>query len=258
MGLDNLLNARFILAVVLTLLIVIPTAYFVFRFGFKLKNEDLVMMIFGSYYINVGYMGIPIASLLLNSVIPVMIILVMQASFLFPLTVFMMDLKTGGNKSINLKDTLLILVKNPILLSSLIAILSLVLKIEYPEIVLRTTDLLGRPASTVGLFALGFTCYLPAERRITALEMKQALTATFIKIIYHPLVAWLVGKYVFNLDRWWLIAIVVSAMLPTAVNHFIVSLRYRCNENASKLIILFTTFGFTIVMSIFLYLIGGI
>lgn len=257
-GLAELLNFRFMLAAILTIFIVIATSYLVFRYLFHFAGQDLIMMIFGSFYINVAYMGIPIATMVLDSVIPLLIILVLQASILFPIIVFLMDMKSGKKTKYSLKEMALILVKNPILMASLIAIASLLLKIEYPKFVLETAELLGKPASVTGLFALGFTCFLPADRKITKSEIKNALTATFFKLIYMPSVAWIVGKYVFQLDRWWLIAIVICAMLPTAINHFIVSQRYLCRENESKMIILFSTFGFAFGMSFFLYLIGGI
>ena len=257
-GLAELLNFRFMLTAILTIFIVIATSCLVFRYLFHFDGQDLIMMVFGSFYINIAYMGIPITSMVLGSVIPLLIILVIQASILFPIIVFLMDLKSGTKTKYSFKDMVLILVKNPILMASLIAIASLLLKIEYPKFILETTELMGRPASTTGLFALGFTCFLPADRKITKSEIKNALTATFLKLIFMPSVAWIVGKYVFQLDRWWLIAIVICAMLPTAINHFIVSQRYLCRENESKMIILFSTFGFAFGMSLFLYLIGGI
>jgi hypothetical protein len=256
-GLDNLLNGRFILTAILTIFGIILLAYFVFRFLFQSEGQNLIMMIFGSFYVNATYVGVPVASMILSSVVPPLIILMIQASFFFPLTVFLMDVNSGKQSRINFKDSLLLLVRNPILVATLIAIVLLVFQIRVPQFVLTTTELFGKPAAATGLFALGFTCYLPADQKITKSEIRRALTVTLFKTFLQPLLAWSIGRFVFHLDSWWLTAIVVCAMLPTAVNHFIVSQKYRCSENESKLIILFTTFGFTIMVSLFLYFSAG-
>ncbi len=62
---------------------------------------------------------------------------------------------------------------------------------------MNTLNVLGKPASPAGLFALGFTCHLPADKRIRATEARQALTVTLFKLLVQPTIAWLIGTYVF-------------------------------------------------------------
>ena len=99
---------------------------------------------------------------------------------------------------------------------------------------------------------------LPAGSMISKHEMKMALIASFFKVIVQPLIAFLIGKYLFRLDAWWLSAAVICSMLPTAVNHFIVSQKYHSCGNESRLIILFTTIGFCIMISCYLLIFGVI
>lgn len=254
-GLENLLNLDFILGAVITIFLVIVISSFFHKKVFGLSGPELIMAVFGGFYVNATYMGMPVSTLLLGSVTPPLIILVIQAGMIFPLIIYLLDRKTSGKTKFSLTDSLIILAKNPLMIAAAGAVLSLALKIKYPEFIMMALDLLGKPASTAGLFALGFTCYLPADSSFTKREQLQALSVSLFKLLLQPLLAYLIGRYVVRLDDWWLRALVVVAMLPTAVNHFIASQKYKLFQNESKLLILFTTFGFTITVSFFLLLI---
>ncbi len=254
-GLENLLNLDFILGAFITIFLVIVIGCFFYKKVFGLSGAELIMAVFGSFYVNATYMGMPVSTLLLGSVTPPLIILVIQAGVIFPAIIYLLDRKTSEKTKFSLKDSLKILAKNPLMIAASGAVLSLALGIEYPEFIMTALDLLGKPASTVGLFALGFTCYLPVESNFTKEEQLQALSVSLFKLLLQPILAYLIGRYVVGLDAWWLRSLVVVAMLPTAVNHFIASQKYRLFQNESKLLILFTTFGFTITVSFFLLLI---
>ena len=254
-GLDNLLNFGFILGAALTITLVIIISYFIFKSVFKLSGAALIMAVFGGFYVNATYMGMPVSTMLLGSVTPPLIILVLQAGMIFPVIIYLLDRKTSGKTDITLKESLLILMKNPLLVAAGGAVLSLVLGIEYPQFIMTALDMMGKPTSTVGLFALGFTCYLPGNTTFTKDEQMRAVSVTLFKLLLQPIIGFLIGRYVVGLDDWWLRALVVVSMLPTAVNHFIASQKYRVFQNESKLLILFTTFGFTITVSLFLLLI---
>lgn len=254
-GLENLLNLDFILGAFITIFLVIVTGYIFYKKFFGLSGAELIMAVFGGFYVNATYMGMPVSTLLLGSVTPPLIILVIQAGMIFPVIIYLLDRKTSEKTKFSLKDSLQILAKNPLMIAAAGAVLSLALGIKYPEFIMTALDLLGKPASTVGLFALGFTCYLPVESSFTKEEQLQALSVSLFKLLLQPILAYLIGRYVVGLNAWWLQSLVVVAMLPTAVNHFIASQKYRLFQNESKLVILFTTFGFTITVSFFLLLV---
>lgn len=254
-GLENLLNLDFILGAFISIFLVIVTGYIFYKKVFGLSGAELIMAVFGGFYVNATYMGMPVSTLLLGSVTPPLIILVIQAGMIFPVIIYLLDRKTSEKTKFSLKDSLQILAKNPLMIAAAGAVLSLALGIKYPEFIMTALDLLGKPASTVGLFALGFTCYLPVESSFTKEEQLQALSVSLFKLLLQPILAYLIGRYVVGLDAWWLRSLVVVAMLPTAVNHFIASQKYRLFQNESKLVILFTTFGFTITVSFFLLLV---
>jgi malonate transporter len=256
--LEDLLNYRFLFTFLSGMLIVITLQYLLYNRLFHIRGQELVMLTMGGFYANIVYMGVPVTSLILSSVIPPLIALFLQASFFFPLSIFLMDQFCEPKPKRDRFGTILLVVKNPILIASFLAILSLVLKIHYPQFLISTFELMGKPAATTGLFVLGFTSNLPAGSMISKHEMKMALIASFFKVIVQPLIAFLIGRYLFRLDAWWLSAAVICSMLPTAVNHFIVSQKYHSCGNESRLIILFTTIGFCIMISFYLLIFGVI
>lgn len=254
-GLDNLLNLNFILAVAITISLIILTSFLFFTKVFKLSGSELILAVFGSYYVNATYMGMPVSTMIVGTVTPPLIILVLQAGLLFPPTLYMLDRNTSQKTNLNLKDSLLILVKNPLMIAAASAVIALAIGIQLPDFVHSALNMLGQPASTVGLFALGYTCYLPADSRFTKTEIRYGITVTLFKLILHPLIAFVIGKFLIGLDPHWLRALIVVAMLPTALNHFIATQKYNVFRNESKLIILFTTFGFILTISLFLLII---
>ena len=256
--LEDLLNFRFLFTFLFGILIVILLQFLLYSRVFHIEGQELVMLTMGGFYANIVYMGVPVSTLILSSVIPPLIALFLQASFFFPLAIFLMDRFCDPDAKRDRFGTVLLVAKNPILIACFLAILSLALKIQYPQLLITTLELMGKPAATTGLFVLGFTSNLPSGSMISKHEMKMSLIASFFKVIVQPLTAFLIGKYLFRLDAWWLSAAVICSMLPTAVNHFIVSQKYHSCGNESRLIVLFTTIGFCIMISGYLLIFGVI
>ncbi len=253
---EDLLNLRFLFTYLFSILIIILLEYILYARLLHIHGQELIMLIMGGYYINAVYMGIPVTTLVLSSVIPPLIPLFLQASFFFPLSVYLMDKSSSNKQKTTRFSSLFLLLKNPVLIASGLALISLIFKISYPEFIISTLDLLGKPAAAAGLFALGFTSNLPAGTIITKHETRMAVLSSVFKVILQPVAAFLLGKFVFHLDAWWLTAAVICAMLPTAINHFIVSQRYNSCGNESRLIILFTTIGSCVMISIYLLIFG--
>ncbi len=247
-----LLNPNILLTFFCTIVTVILLQGLLYTRVFHIRGQELVMLTLGGFYMNAIYMGVPVTTAVLGSAIPSLIPFFLQASFFFPLAVYLMDRFSGRKTDKSLLDVLLVLVRNPILIASLIALFSLALKIQFPAFVLETTKMMGAPAAVTGLFALGFTCNLPAGSVVTRHEFKMAVIATLFKILVQPLVAFLLGKFVFRLDPWWVTAAVICAMLPTAVNHFILSQKYKSCGNESRLIVLLAMIGSCIMLTLFL------
>ena len=83
----------------------------------------------------------------------------------------------------------------------------------------NSLDLLGRAGVPTALFALGLSL---GQVRQKLLQSNQNLILILVglKNIIHPLVAWAIGFYIFDLSTMWLGALVVVSAMPTAMNNF--------------------------------------
>ena len=59
----------------------------------------------------------------------------------------------------------------------------------------------------------------------------------FLKNIVHPLIAGLIGYYIFDLDGIWLGALVVVSAMPTAMNNFVFAQKYGAFENEASQVV---------------------
>ena len=145
--------------------------------------------------------------------------------------------------------------KNPNIFVPVLGVLLLLFKVPIPQLIRDTADLLGRPTTTVGMFALGLTCSknsLKAAKRIFI----SAFAGSLVKVVICPFIAFLLGKYIFRLDAWWLNSLVILAMLPAALNDYIYSQRYHHSEDFASAAVLMSTFLFSITISLYILFIG--
>lgn len=252
--LAEIANFRFLLAYFLTLCSSILIGLVIFGWFFGLRRATLVVQVLGSFYANATYVGVPVCMLALGSAIPPLLILMVQVLFFMPAVSTLLDLLTNGRTGLSFPQTLRIIFTNPMLISGAGALILKAFSIRLPGFITTGVDLLARPAMTVGLFALGFTCYLPSTRGFTRVQVRSAVIAAFMKVFIQPLLAFLIGRYLIGLDPWWARSLTICAGLPCAVNAFVLSQRYDAAENESKLTLIFSTALFSAAITVFLLL----
>jgi malonate transporter and related proteins len=99
------------------------------------------------------------------------------------------------------------------------------LNVKLPEPVMAPLTLLGGGAVPVVLLAFGMS--LHGSRMLgSGGHTAEILTATVLKSAGMPLVAFLVGHFLFNLDHHMLLGVVLMAALPSAQNVFLFASRY--------------------------------
>lgn len=243
---------RFAVCFLLSIALMATLSFLLYEKIMRMPKQKMVLMSMGSYYSNLGYLGIPLFASLFSSVGPIPLALLLQAIFVFPVILFLLDLNTTKKVRFSVRQFLMIPLKNPIILCSVIGSLILVLNLQLPDTVIRIFDQLGKPASTAGLFALGFTCNYGGQAHFNWSDLKVSLLAVFGKLLLHPALAWLIARYILHMQGRQLDGIVITCMLPTAMNHFIISQRYHSDIEISRSIILLTTLGFAITISFYI------
>jgi len=107
-------------------------------------------------------------------------------------------------------------------------------------------DLLGRGAGATALFAMGMSLY-GFSVSAGAVEIGWI---TFLKLVVHPLIVWLVVRYIFQLEQFWLETAVILAALPAGSLVFVVAQRYKVYVQRSAAAVVVTTAVSVVTMTL--------
>lgn len=191
-----------------------------------------------STYVNANNIGLPVAIYVLGSAQYVAPVLLLQLLVLAPLTLTILDVSTRGH--VSLRSIVTQPLRNPMIIASVVAVLIAVLGITVPAPVLAPLDILGGAAIPMVLLAFGMS--LHGQRLLKAGSgRKRVAVASAIKVAAMPLIAYLVGRFVFGLAGPELFAVVTVSALPTAQNIYNFSARYNRGTVVARDTVLVTT-----------------
>lgn len=188
-------------------------------------------------YVNAGNLGIAIAAYVVGDITVVVPTLLVQMLVVQPLALVVLDRQAGrGDGTAFLLRRLF---TNPLTIAALVGVLLAVTGWDIPTLVASPLDLIAGAAIPLMLLSYGAALRLspPVGR---AGHNREVLTATVLKLIFMPTVAWLVGSAL-GLEGVVLLGVVMTAALPTAQNIFLHAIRYRTGEDVARETILVTT-----------------
>lgn len=175
-------------------------------------------------YVNAGNLGIPIAAYVLGDVAFIVPMLIFQVLLAAPVALAVLDLTTGEHRP-SWGRLAMLPARNPLLLASGAGIAVAVSGWQPPAVALQPFALLGAAAVPVALLALGMSLNGSRPLRSGPEAADRAVTVVG-KVVVHPLLAYLIGRYALGLDGSQLLSAVVAAGLPTAQNIFVFAGRY--------------------------------
>ncbi len=173
---------------------------------------------------NVGFLGIPMLSLLLGpqAVGPVLLVLAVDLIvFSSILTMAITGLRAGRVSAQTFGILAVGLVKNPMIVSVVLGILWGATGLDLPGPVAEFMTLLGAAATPCALFAIGASL---AGRSAERIEV--AAWLSFAKLVLHP-VAVAAACWLFGVTGYAAGVMIASASLPVAGNVFILAQHYR-------------------------------
>jgi predicted permease len=184
-------------------------------------------------YSNAGNLGIPVAAYALGDVTWVAPILVIQMVVLQPVALAILDLdqarREGATVSVSRLVTLPL--RNPLTVGVLLGLAVNLIhgRLDWfvlPQLVARPVDMVGAIAVPLMLLAFGVSLRLdPKPDRGPDQVESWLLAAT--KVIFQPLVAYLLAAWVLHLTPVAVRAVTVVACLPPAQNIFIFASKYN-------------------------------
>ena len=199
---------------------------------------DATIGALASGYVNANNIGLPVSVYVLGDASSSAPVILLQLIVLAPIALTVLDVSTSGKFSIG--RVLLQPVRNPLIVGSLLGVIVAVTHLHIPAPVLAPFQLIGGAA--VPVILLGFGMSLHGSRVLApGSDRKDVLLASILKLAVMPVVAWLLGHFVWHLGGHQLFVVVVLAALPTAQNVFNYAQRYGVATVLARDTVLITT-----------------
>ena len=189
---------------------------------------------------NANNIGIPVAVYVLGDPALTAPVILLQLLVLAPIVLTVLDITTSGKASLG--RILMQPIRNPLIIASALGVIVSVTGLQIPEPVMEPFRIIG--GACVPLVLISFGMSLSGQRILQAgAPRRDIILASSIKLIVMPVVAWLVGRFVFDLHDDQLFGVVMLAALPTAQNVLNYAQRYERGETLARDTILITTVG---------------
>ena len=215
-----------------------------------MKNEEQKgAFIQGSYRSSAAILGLAFINNLYDSVgmAPLMIIGCVPLYNIFAVIILTLKGDNGGKKP-NMKETFINVMKNPILLSILIALPFALLNLHFPSFVNKAIGSVANTATPLALISIGASF----EGKKALKKMKPTLLASFIKLIllaslFLPLAVF------FGYRNQELMALLVMLGSPTTVSSYIMAKNTGNDGILTSSIIVLTTLLSSLTLTLWIF-----
>ncbi len=218
------------------------------------RNRDLAAASFSGLsasYSNTGYMGIPLCVLALGqdglapAIISTFIVFVM-----FALATVLIEIGILSHKKSHeiFWSVIKSLCTNPLLIAPVAGLLWSSTELVLFDPLAQVIAFLGAAATPCALVSIGL--FLLQKERSAP---QQAWGISFAKLIVQPLIAWLIAGPILDLSELWVSAVVILAALPTGTGPFMLAQYYQADGKIISRVVLLTTIGSLLTLSLFLW-----
>lgn len=177
-----------------------------------------------SAYVNAGNLGLPIAAYVLGDAALIAPTLLMQLLVMQPLALAVLDTVTARTP-FSPRRLVARTVTNPLTVGTLLGVVVALTGVDLPGAVTEPLDLVGGMAVPAVLLAYGVSLRLGPRPGGGGSATELAVIAA-LKLVVQPAVGYLVARFALGLDGLPLLAVTVTAALPTAQNIFVHATRY--------------------------------
>ncbi|MGH8967174.1 MAG: AEC family transporter, partial [Actinomycetes bacterium] len=185
---------------------------------------DTVIGTLSASYVNAGNLGLPIAAYVLGDAALIAPVLLLQLLVMQPLALAMLDSAVAGAR-VSVGSVLTKPFRNPLTVGSIIGVILSVTSTELPRAIEDPLVLVGGMAVPAMLLAYGVSLKLGPRPGAGASTLEIGYIS-FLKLVVQPAAAYLVARFVLGVGDLALLAVTVTAALPTAQNIFVHATRY--------------------------------
>ena len=224
-------------------------------FVIRLTPQQRGLFCLNTAYPNYGYIGVPLAILAFGqqAAAPISLILVCDTITLLVMTTIMSHDAATGHLGRALRDTIILMLRNPLLLTVLVGLGFSASGLQLAALPEQFLKMLAGAAAPTALFALGITLVgQPIRAALTELA-----TISLIKLMIHPALiaaAFLLWPSSQPIDPLWIQLAVLFASLPIAANVFALSQFYNVYTGRTATAIMITTICASITVPVTLFL----
>ncbi|MFG2721773.1 AEC family transporter [Streptomyces sp. NPDC048416] len=238
----------------LSLLAVFAAGLVASRRLFRRKRAEQAIGAMAASYVNSANLGIPVAVHVLHDTSFIVAAALFQMLFITPLILVLIELDvhrdTGGHRL----RLFQLPFRNPVVGASAAGVAVAALGLRLPAEVTSPLTILGGGAVPAALFALGMS--LTARAAADPGERAERALLVTLKTAVQPLLAYVLGRWVFGLGGHDLFAVVLCAALPTAQNAFIFASEYRLDTALPRDTVLLSTLLSMATLSLIAVLLG--
>jgi predicted permease len=252
---EQLANGRFILVTTLSTAV---TFYLAIGVGLWLRRGNLpeatIAGIVGGYA-NVGYMGpgLTLAALGPAAAVPTALIFTFDSTFFFAAVPLLMAIsgverESGWKMALNVVRRVF---THPFIVATMLGVVFAALQLRPPAAVDKILDYLANAAAPCALFTLGVTVALRPLGGVPG----EIPVLVAIKLVLHPLIAWVLLSAVGGFEPVWVYTAVLMAALPPALNAYVMARQYEVYIAQSSAGILVGTLASIVTVTGLLYMI---
>jgi predicted permease len=209
------------------------------RLRWRRRADEIAIGAMASAYCNAGNLGLPVATYILGDAALIAPMLLLQLVVLQPAALAVLD--AGRTGRVSLGRVLRTPVTNPLTIATFLGVVISALGWTLPSVVGGPLDLVGGMAVPAVLIGYGASLRLGPLPGRGAPPVELALV-TGLKLVAQPVGAYLTG-WALGLSGAALLALTVTAALPSAQNIFVHATRFGRQQVLARDAIFVTTIG---------------
>lgn len=227
-------------------IVLFTTGVIVVRLFFKCELGEAILLGMATCFVNHLFFILPIADIIYGeqAAIPVTAIIVMDATLIFGGAIIGLEIASHRDQS--LWEVTRVFIRNPVLMAIFTGLVVNILGLRVHEGIRTFTSFAGSAAAPASLFSLGI---ILATTKGVALDPR-ALTAAGLKVLVHPLVAWLFFTSFVDIDQIWRDPAVLVAAGPCGAMPFVLALQYKVRAQSIGMAIIYSTVASLLTLSI--------
>jgi len=216
------------------------------RFFFNCEPGESMLLGMATCFVNHVFFILPIANIVYGAQAedPITAIIVVDTTLVFAGTII--GLEMSSNRGQSLWKIGRVLVGNPVLMAIFTGLLVNIIGLNVHDGIKTFTSFAGGAAAPASLFSLGI---ILASTKTATFDFI-AITTAGLKVLVHPLVAWLFFTSFVDINQLWRDPAMLVAAGPCGAMPFVLAVQYKIRAQSIGMAIIYSTVASLLTLSI--------